>query len=433
MKATGKLPRRRPELVPAWIPLRYLLVGAWALLLVVWCVHRRALREPVLPGIDDSELHHLVAIGVLWPLLIHAGFRFVYVPLSHRIRCVRHWKEATFRAGLMAAIGALVFLLIQIGVYYSQGHHHLPYDPLWRNLPRDELQKVWHPPVFSATQIVSDLLLSGFISAALVEVVATLQLSHVRLAETTQALTRQETEVELARQVQQHLLPTSLPEMKCVEIAAWSLPTRPVGGDFYDAIKLSEDELAVVLGDVSGKGMSAALLMANLQAQVRTRLGVVSDLQRLVGEVNVQLCESTVDGRFATLFLGVYHRRGRMLRFVSAGYDYPFLVSGEDGDANIRELKSTGLPVGVVASARYALGEIPVPVNATLLIYSDGLTDARSPSGEFFGPDRLRACVADSGSMSAQESLKRIYRAVADWSRGVAQADDQTAVVVRFA
>ena len=241
-----------------------------------------------------------------------------------------------------------------------------------------------------------------------------------------------EHELDLARQVQRSLFPSPLPQVPGLRLAAVNHPARFVSGDLYDVIKIDPERLAVLCADVSGKGFAAALMASELQAYVRATLRaacVFADTSlgplpvQVVALVNNELSRHYGSGRYATMFFAEYDANERSLRYVNAGQNPPLLIV--HGDESVAELTTGGPPVGLFEDASYDVGAVTVPGDGTILIYTDGVVEARNREDEEFGLARLIDV-----SARRHEDLGALLAAVMDtvrsWSRDREQEDDIT-------
>jgi serine phosphatase RsbU (regulator of sigma subunit) len=245
-------------------------------------------------------------------------------------------------------------------------------------------------------------------------------------------------EMEIARDVQVRLFPQQLPPLASLEYVGSCIQARQVGGDYYDFWDLGSSHLALVLADISGKGISGALLMANLQANLRSRSAVArQDLFNLKREgkwlpgmlkaVNQLFYENTPDDRYATLFLAVYDDASHQLEYANCGHNPPLLfrATGE-----VERLEATASVVGISAKWECSTESVTLCTNDVLVIYTDGVTEANDANGEEFGEDRLRRVVRENLAAGPSELLSAIQRAVQEFSVGD-QFDDLTLVVAR--
>jgi sigma-B regulation protein RsbU (phosphoserine phosphatase) len=252
------------------------------------------------------------------------------------------------------------------------------------------------------------------------------------LLEESKKRQRLENELSIASEVQNQLFPQKMPAVGGVELEAICKAARTVSGDYYDFIQLSPTHLAIALADISGKGISAALLMASLQAALRSQLlAAGSELMstaELVARLNMHMVRNTADDRFATFFIAVYDSATRTLRYTNAGHLPGFLIS----NGTSKHLDKGGMVLGVVEDYVYEEGSVKVPPNALLVQYSDGLVEPENVYGEEFGIRRLQeAAIRVQGStpVVVGESL---MLAAEEWAGTPEQADDMTVIVARL-
>lgn len=234
-------------------------------------------------------------------------------------------------------------------------------------------------------------------------------------------------EHEDARMIQRALLPSTMPEMAgCVLAASWT-PASGIGGDCYDVLRFSDTRVAISIADVVGKGLPAALLMSNLQAAVRAFATASADPQDVCNNVNRLLCRNIASGKFVTFCYAVIDTKAGTLAYANAGHFPPVLVH-EDG--SVERLASTGLVLGVSNEWTYTGGTIAFTRGDTLVCFTDGITEALSPSGDEYGEERL----IDRIRKYRREAPERLAAAVLDevmhWAGGAAQ-DDATLIVAQ--
>ena len=237
-----------------------------------------------------------------------------------------------------------------------------------------------------------------------------------------------EREMEIAREVQEQLFPKSVPYVVGLEIAGVCMPAAGVGGDYYDYLSFSDESVGLVVADVSGKGISAALLMASLQASVRNVIGPDTHPCDANHRLNDIIYRSTTASRYATMFLGLFDAKTRILRYSNAGHNPPMLLR-RSGNS---KLSAGGLPLGILDKVVYAEGSQTLEPGDILLLYTDGAIEAANASSEEFGLDRLVRFFharRDSGDLTAviDETIAELQR----WTGGSPQGDDITLVVAR--
>jgi sigma-B regulation protein RsbU (phosphoserine phosphatase) len=252
------------------------------------------------------------------------------------------------------------------------------------------------------------------------------------LLEESKKRQRLENEISIASEVQNQLFPQKLPSVGGVELEAICKAARTVSGDYYDFIQLSPTHLAIALADISGKGISAALLMASLQAALRSQLLAPGSEQMSTGELvarlNMHMVRNTADDRFATFFIAVYDSATRMLRYTNAGHLPGFLIS----NGTAKHLDKGGMVLGVMEDYVYEEGSVVVPPNSLLVEYSDGLIEPENVYGEEFGIRRLKEAAIRVQSSSPRVVGESLMIAAEEWAGTPEQADDMTVVVARL-
>jgi sigma-B regulation protein RsbU (phosphoserine phosphatase) len=232
---------------------------------------------------------------------------------------------------------------------------------------------------------------------------------------------RMEEELKLGREIQSRLLPQPPIDVMDTDLAALSVPCYEVGGDYYDFIELPDGDLGLAIGDVSGKGVSAALIMSSVQAALRVAAPIEEDLAHLVQRLNALIYRSARGRKYATFFFGRYTPSSGLLRYVNAGHNPPFMAI----DGKLEELTSTGRPIGILPDSTYHERFIEIPQGATLFLYTDGLNEAADPDDNEFGYDRLRELFGNVHDPA------HIIEAVTRFERGARATDDKTIVVLR--
>ena len=236
-------------------------------------------------------------------------------------------------------------------------------------------------------------------------------------------------ELEMSRRIQVELLPREPLRLDFAEVCGISVPAREVGGDFFNYFTLPSGDLAVLVGDVSGKGVPAALLAANLQASLRARLPLESDLTSLATSLDEQVDENTPGSVYATLFMAVLDPSRKVMRWINAGHNPQFLLRAGGG---AEPLGPGGRPLGLLPGGGFEGEERTVAEGDALFLYTDGLIDSENARGDLFGMERLEALLRDAGPASPQELLSRVERAAVEFRDGVEAGDDATLVMLRL-
>ncbi len=239
-------------------------------------------------------------------------------------------------------------------------------------------------------------------------------------------------EVEIAREVQERLFPQILPAIAGLDYAGHCRPALGVGGDYYDFLALPQGHLGVAIGDVSGKGIAAALMMASLQASLRgeaTR--APENLAAAVSSINRLVYETSAENRYATFFYGQYDPATGTFDYVNAGHNPPMLFHSADGKWSVTRLDIGGTVVGLVKSFPYQQGSVRLTHGDILVAYTDGISEAMNASEEEWGEDRMMNTVESCNGLPARELLHHVFTAADAFVAGAKQHDDMTLVVLR--
>ncbi len=249
-----------------------------------------------------------------------------------------------------------------------------------------------------------------------------------------------EREVEIAQAVQLRLFPQTAPSASGLDCHGMCRPVRGVAGDYYDFLQLGPGRLGIAVGDVAGKGISAALLMASLQASLRSYASVSRDgMAAVTREMNGQLFALTEPTRFATLFWGIYDERRRTLTYVDAGHDPPFLLRSAFGNSPaapqkpsaVERLTAGGLPLGAFAGSEYREAAIALETGDVIAIYTDGITETMNAKEEEFGEERLELLLRENAHRSAADLCRVILESVDAFRADGQQQDDMTLLIAR--
>lgn len=254
-------------------------------------------------------------------------------------------------------------------------------------------------------------------------------LENARLLEEEKQLLSLKEELKMAHKIQKKLLPDSVPAFKTFDIEAVNIPAKSVGGDYYDFILKSQEKLAFCIGDITGKGMPAAMLMANLQATFRSQILVDDDYPLCMKRTNKLLFNSTEPTNFATLFFGILDMNPARITYVNAGHDHPYLYRNQ---AEAGELEATGLLLAVIEDTDYEVKEVDLLPGDMLLFFTDGITEAMNNQREEYGLDRLRNLAKSLSGKSAKDIAALILEDLSKHTNGAAQSDDITMIVVKY-
>ncbi|HEX7358986.1 MAG TPA: SpoIIE family protein phosphatase, partial [Bryobacteraceae bacterium] len=242
-------------------------------------------------------------------------------------------------------------------------------------------------------------------------------------------------EIEIAREVQERLFPQVIPSLPRLDIAGHCRPAAGVGGDYYDVFQLDDGRLALALGDIAGKGISAALLMASLRASLRSIAEDGSDhLPKLVSKLNRQVYQASAVNRYATFFFGVLTPSTLELRYVNAGHNPPFIIrDGPEGRGRIDPLRleTGGTVVGLLKETAYLEGTVQLQFGDVFVTYTDGVSEAMTKDDEEWGELRMIASCAAAHERAAGEILRCMMNAADDFVQGAPQHDDMTLIVMK--
>ncbi|MGA7836831.1 MAG: SpoIIE family protein phosphatase [Ignavibacteriaceae bacterium] len=257
---------------------------------------------------------------------------------------------------------------------------------------------------------------------------AIISLENKRLFKEELEKQKMEEELELAKDIQRNLLPGSFPEFNNIDIAAVNISSKQVGGDYYDVISVDNNKYVVAIADVSGKGVPAALLMANIQAFLKTICRQQIGISEATGLINDLLCENITDGKFITFFWTIVDDENKIIKYVNAGHNPPLLIR----DGEIKKLELGGMILGVMKTDyAYKSEEIKLQPGDTLIMFTDGITEAMDKARNEYSDERLEQLAVKLYKKSAQEILDAIRDDVESFTKGATQSDDITLLVLK--
>jgi len=258
--------------------------------------------------------------------------------------------------------------------------------------------------------------------------VAMVSLENARLFKKAIEKQKMEEDLAIGKEIQQNLFPRILPQSNVFDISAINISSRQVGGDYYDVFRLSEKEILILIADVSGKGVGASLLMANLQAFVKSLTKIEFDLCSLTSQVNDLLVENLTPGKFITFFWGILNEELRTFKYVNAGHNPPLLIR----DRKIIELDKGGMILGVMKSIKdYNCETIQLETDDLVCLFTDGVTEAKNSSEEEYSDERLRAKIIKNAKSNAKTVIDKITNDISKFSSNVEQSDDITLLIVK--
>jgi len=258
--------------------------------------------------------------------------------------------------------------------------------------------------------------------------VAAIRVENATLLEERFEKERIQNELELATEIQQRFQPSAPPLMEGYEFQGISFSCYEIGGDYYDFIEQHDGKMLIALGDVSGKGTAAALLMSSLHAAIHAQVAARTSLHQTVKSVNEYLAENTPTNRFVTLFIAELDPQTGILNYINAGHNPP-LVGHIDG--TIKQLESGGFPLGIIPSAEFEVGQTQLQSGEALVIYSDGVSEANNLTGDEFGMERLTQVVSKNLNASASGLRDKVESALSAFTQTAPANDDITLVIVK--
>lgn len=273
---------------------------------------------------------------------------------------------------------------------------------------------------------------SGFTKAdqRLLTIIATQSaniIENARLFEEEKKLLQIQQEIKVAGEIQKNLLPKEIPIIEGYDIYAKNIPALDVSGDYYDFITISETKTAITVGDVAGKGLPAAMLMANLQATLRGQLSVCNCTKECIRRANDLLYKSTDTSKFVTLFLGILDSEKNVLTYCNAGHNEPIFIQ-----QNKRlKLDKGGILLGSFEHMDYDEEEILFDKGSTFILFSDGITEAMNEISEEYGEERLYDVVERNLDMDSKQLVKEILDSIKQFSGGISQTDDITLMIIK--
>ena len=258
---------------------------------------------------------------------------------------------------------------------------------------------------------------------------AALAIENARLYLASIEKERVEKELSIAAEIQQRLLPEQIPTIKEYDVAAGAFPCRTIGGDFYDVVQLDDHRFAIVMADVSGKGIPASLLVSTLHASFRAYIQTHADLADLVTRLNTVMYENTTPDKFITFFIMILDTSTHAVTYVNAGHNAPYVFRGNYG--KVEELGASGLPLGMVDTVEYKAATLRLEPHDVIVLYTDGVTEAMDKSQDQYGEDRFRKCISGSLDSSAVALKDKILIDVREFVGLEPASDDLTLLVAK--
>lgn len=255
-----------------------------------------------------------------------------------------------------------------------------------------------------------------------------ISIENAHLFEETLEKQRLEEELLIARDIQKQLLPDACPQLENYDISASNVPSRQVGGDYYDCIKISEHQFGLCIADVSGKGAPAAILMSNLQASLHVLVNTGIEIEEMTSKINDLIYRNTGFDKFITFFYGELDCKERTFTSVNAGHNPPYLFHK---DGSFQLLSEGGLILGMMPNLKYQRERVILQPGDTIVMFTDGVSEAMNARDEEFEEGRIEQCIRDNLHLSADEMRSELLSAVSVFSQGQPQADDITVLIIK--
>ncbi len=250
-----------------------------------------------------------------------------------------------------------------------------------------------------------------------------ISLENARLFQEAVEKERLEEEIAIARQIQQRLLPRTFPKLDSLEIYGFNVPSRQVGGDYFDWIKIDDQKIALAIGDVSGKGVGASLLMSNLHAGLHTLVQSRVEMSAMISRLNELIYENTNYDKFITFFYAEVDVESKRITFINAGHNPPYIFHQ---DGSFETLDDGGLILGMMPGVPYEIGSAQLKAGDMLITFTDGVTEAKNLQQEMYEEENLEALIAQSLDKSVQEFAGLLLKELQTFSQGMPQGDDIT-------
>lgn len=345
-----------------------------------------------------------------WNCLLRVGYRGKFRDFSIE-RDLGRFKEITMIESSYSNL--LSDFDVVIPVYHKQ--RALAYL-LISGVSKDEANRQKNADYLSFIQTLTNIMVAA--------------IENKRMAMVKIRQERYRKELEIASAMQKMLFPEELPSDKRMDVSAKYTPRHEVGGDYYDFIPLGEDEYIICIGDVSGKGVSAAMLMANFQATLRTLFQYRKfSMKELVEELNERVMRSAKGEKFITFFVAHYDAKSRKMTYVNAGHNHPFVTNGR----NVQSLDQGCIGLGMLDHLPFVnVGETELSPNTTMVLYTDGVVELENEREEFFGTDRLVKLVHNYYPLKMEDMNSLIFSKLDEWKGPLDLVDDTAIFSCRF-
>ncbi len=294
--------------------------------------------------------------------------------------------------------------------------------PLWNN--KEIIGVIYADRIYKLEQFTEEDLRLMTLLANL----AAIKIENAKLVEQGIEKEKMEKELSLASQIQRDFLPKENPKSKGFEIAGANVPCYQVGGDYYDFIDIDPERIGITIADVSGKGVSASLLMASLRAALQSEVHSEYDIERMVKKLNDFVHRSSSTNKFITFFFSELNKKTSELKYINAGHNPPLIM---DLKGNVRRLESSGFCLGMFPNIDYKLEKLNLNVGDTVLLFTDGITESRNKDNEEFEEKRMIQLMNKHSKIGAEDLIEKINQELEEFTVGTEPSDDQTIVVIK--
>lgn len=294
--------------------------------------------------------------------------------------------------------------------------------PLWNN--KEIIGVIYADRIYKLEQFTEEDLRLMTLLANL----AAIKIENAKLVELGIEKEKMEKELSLASQIQRDFLPKENPKSKGFEIAGANVPCYQVGGDYYDFIDIDPERIGITIADVSGKGVSASLLMASLRAALQSEVHSEYDIERMVKKLNDFVHRSSSTNKFITFFFSELNKKTSELKYINAGHNPPLIM---DPKGNVRRLESSGFCLGMFPNIDYKLEKLNLNVGDTVLLFTDGITESRNKDNEEFEEKRMIQLMNKHSKIGAEDLIEKINQELEEFTVGTEPSDDQTIVVIK--
>ena len=294
--------------------------------------------------------------------------------------------------------------------------------PLWNN--KEIIGVIYADRIYKLEQFTEEDLRLMTLLANL----AAIKIENAKLVEQGIEKEKMEKELSLASQIQRDFLPKENPKSKGFEIAGSNVPCYQVGGDYYDFVDIDPERIGITIADVSGKGVSASLLMASLRAALQSEVHSEYDIEKMVKKLNDFVHRSSSTNKFITFFFSELNKKTSELKYINAGHNPPLIM---DLKGNVRRLESSGFCLGMFPNIDYKMEKLNLNVGDTALLFTDGITESRSKDNEEFEEKRMIQLMKKHSKIGAEDLIEKINQELEEFTVGTEQSDDQTIVVIK--